>query len=528
MIPLLNKTLTPLGVSKGGLFYLWQALFGTAQGAPMPSSLAVDIGLLKKNADSNNQVNIANGKLDFAGNAVSNFADPSYYGTDVLGTGFVRANGRAFLFAFEVKTNTARPVYIGLSNSVTPTSATNMGIYFVSGGTIGAISPAGAGQGAAVGTWTIGSYTFVVLEFSDGFALFGKGGALGSSWLLLWVDHTTSSSPLYPAFQGVSAFDYEVDRAVLVAGLGGIFSGDYSLAVLDTQSFSSSLGSELLTNGDFASGLTDWALTHSPPDPEATVVGSGEGHGGAGTGSINFYSTATDVRPILTQAGVLTPGIIEIQVNASFMGEDRIQVQTESNVIGDVLVTGTKKILARAKSTGSFLLFGRTPPTDATLDSASAKLLTLDVASEVVADGVFDFSFTLPVSPVAGEEAHLCYRIQDSDDSLFDCWDAYVRRNDANNAWDFRLDSIAAGSRTNRIATAGIGTPDTIRVIASGNLHDCYTKAAATWTKRGTQVNNSTHAAETGVQPIYSSTVTPTRLTVYPRTSNDYAALDNV
>jgi hypothetical protein len=110
-------------------------------------------------------------------------------------------------------------------------------------------------------------------------------------------------------------------------------------------------------------------------------------------------------------------------------------------------------------------------------------------------------------------------------DEFLTCWDLYLRRNDTNTAWDIRLDSIASGTRTNQREVTGVGTPNLIRVIAEGSLHDIYTRAGSTWTKRGSQVNVSHQNTATFVNTIYSTGFTPTRLAVYPRTSAIYDLL---
>ncbi len=139
------------------------------------------------------------------------------------------------------------------------------------------------------------------------------------------------------------------------------------------------------------------------------------------------------------------------------------------------------------------------------------------------ANGITDLYFNLPGSPSANlVAAELRYRRQDATNY----WSAYIKRNAGNTAWDFLLDSVSAGTPTNRITVTGVGTPDAIRVIHDGNLHDCYTKATTTWSKRGSQVNNAALAAQTGVNPIAGAGTTLTQLDVWPRASSVYAELD--
>lgn len=60
------------------------------------------------------------------------------------------------------------------------------------------------------------------------------------------------------------------------------------------------LGAELITNGNFASWTADdpdsWTVTGEVgADPEVSQVGASELHGGSGTGSLNFFSTADEI-----------------------------------------------------------------------------------------------------------------------------------------------------------------------------------------------------------------------------------------
>jgi hypothetical protein len=83
-----------------------------------------------------------------------------------------------------------------------------------------------------------------------------------------------------------------------------------------------------------------------------------------------------------------------------------------------------------------------------------------------------------------------------------------------------------AGTATNRLNVTNINGQDGIRIICDGNLIDCYTKNGSTWTKRGSQVNNSTLATATGLTTVYSTGTTPTQLINYQRSSSAYSVLD--
>jgi len=151
---------------------------------------------------------------------------------------------------------------------------------------------------------------------------------------------------------------------------------------------------------------------------------------------------------------------------------------------------------------------------DYTIDSVSLKRLTLNAALTAALNNTITHKFVLPASPVAGQEIHVLYRIAAAGEEFLNCWDLYLRRNDANNAWSVRLDRISAGTRTNLpgATVADVGNPDALRIVTSGNDHTVYTGAADTYTQRGTTQTNSTHNTATGLNTVASSGFTQTSL----------------
>jgi hypothetical protein len=119
--------------------------------------------------------------------------------------------------------------------------------------------------------------------------------------------------------------------------------------------------------------------------------------------------------------------------------------------------------------------------------------------------------------------------------------EAYIkyRKTDANNYWRkgfntagaFRVDSVAAGTPTNRTSVAAViaaGNVRTVRAVTDGNLHDHYSLASSTWTKRGSQLNLSHSASAATVELDLGAGWTAANLRSYPLTSPQYAILDNV
>lgn len=279
-------------------------------------------------------------------------------------------------------------------------------------------------------------------------------------------------------------------------------------------SFTQSLGSELLTNGDFSAWTGDnpdgWTVVgESGSDPMVTQVASG---GGAGTGSARIYSSSSGVSCRQT---VLTSGDhyeVNTVLSAVTSGQPRVMdINGSLRPLPSLFLSsaGTYSYFGHASDTT--LLVFLTGAGDFVCDSVSVKKLTLNSESAFGANGTFEFHFTLPGSPVAGQAAELMYRAN----GTLNCWRARVRRNLANNNYDFILDSVSSGTVTNSLNVTNIGTaPNAIRVVANGSDHTCYTStdSGANWTQRGTVVSSATHSTNTGIRAVYSSDVTPVQL----------------
>lgn len=287
--------------------------------------------------------------------------------------------------------------------------------------------------------------------------------------------------------------------------------------LFDTSAFAQIFNPDVIINGNFAAWTADnpdsWTVTgESGADPEVTQRAANAGHAGAGTGACNFFSSATNNQPRINQTVLVTGTVYESVINVTNRVAGNLAFGSGlSPISNNYSTTGIRRTIARATGT-TLQLTGGTAATDVTLDDVSEKPLTLDSYVELsAAQGTYEFWFTLPSAPVAGEEIHMLYHVQDSDDAFFDCWDALVRRDATNSAWDFRLESYSAGTRTNRINVTGIGNVDGIKIVNPTGLHTAYTKLGADYTQRGSQVANSLHQAETGFQVVYNSTMTPIR-----------------
>ncbi|MFA4973824.1 MAG: hypothetical protein WC683_14525 [bacterium] len=310
-------------------------------------------------------------------------------------------------------------------------------------------------------------------------------------------------------------------RSLPILGVPGVL-GEHKRTLIITD-FTQSLGAELLTNPDFSAWTDDnpdgWTVLYeSGGNPEATERDPDQTHADAKTvgGALNLYNTTGANVPRVQQT-VLTVGHwyeVDQFVTAWAVGYLQVFISpwyrqyNEARHARDIM---------RSDTTAAVILISGLLG-DATIDSISAKRITLNAQQTMPADAIIDFTYALPVSPVAGDTINVFYRISGASlEAAYTCWRAYIRRNDANTNWDFRLDSVSAGTATNRINATYVGDVIGIRVQCAGSLHDFWTTVNGTdWTKRGAQINVSHNDTQTGVNTVYSSQATPTKLTVTP------------
>lgn len=307
-------------------------------------------------------------------------------------------------------------------------------------------------------------------------------------------------------------------RSLAILGVPGVLDGG-GLKSLIVTTFTQSLGPELLANSDFSAWTGDnpdgWTVEgESGNNPEVTERDPGQTHADTKTvgGSANFYASTATIYPVVRQDNVLTIGnwyeghIIYSAASA----KPRFYV-------GGVYVSAfTHRLIAKAVN-ANVNYQHNTAIHDTTVDSMSVKRITLNAQQAMPANAIIDFTYALPASPIANDIISVFYRISDASlEAGYNCWRAYIQRNSANTAWDFRLDSVNAGTATNRINVTGVGSPTTIRVICDGTKHNCYTLEGTAWTKRGAEVNVSWNDSATGINTIYCSGTTPTQLTATP------------
>jgi hypothetical protein len=348
---------------------------------------------------------------------------------------------------------------------------------------------------------------------------------ISGNWKLAWINVSDTTTPLFPAIDASGTAGQTADIAYLrVRDLAAPFTTDLGIAQNNVTSFTQSAGAELLTNGNFSGWTADnpdgWAVSGEVgSDPMVTQV---QPNGSAGTGAARLFASTATSAPQLRQ-NVLTVGQwyeVSINLTARTSGTAQLNELGGSAILISTATTGIHSTIGRPTATNIQVAAGGAAH-DFTVDDASVKLLTLNAVATMAPNSIIDFFFTDPAA-VAGRTVQLWFRVQDDQNY----WTAYVKVNDAATNWDFNLDSVVAGVATNRLHVTNINGQDGIRIICDGNLIDCYTRNGSTWTKRGSQVNNSTLATATGLTTLYSTGTTPSQLINYKRSSSAYSVLD--
>lgn len=156
------------------------------------------------------------------------------------------------------------------------------------------------------------------------------------------------------------------------------FMQELSGAVAGATNVAVALGRELVINGDFADWTTDnpdgWTIAGEVgADPEASEVGTGEGHGGIGTGFANLFSSATNFKPELRQ-DILAVGKTDtctININTATSGAIYVRSGTDV-ILGPTSTLGDNTFTFTATSV-QFKVAVFAAPTDITIDNVSVK-----------------------------------------------------------------------------------------------------------------------------------------------------------
>lgn len=516
----LKDMLTVLGKAMPRvLTYLLQVEFATTDAAPIANPYTGEIDSFIT-SDPDSALGVANDVAVLT--TPTNNGTPRMLSTTTFGrlagrtiVGAVRPLGADLVMAF------------GWTGSAGTTIAT--GTYFVQTGEL-RIRENSANINT-VGTFLANfTYRLTIVMRSTGAYIFIKGGIYGD-WTLLWVA-TAIATDMKGGWAGGSSaasggaqFEY-----VRVTDLPIPFNtGDFDIATFNvTASLNSSAGSDVLTNGNFATwsgdNPTGWTITETGADPEVTERAPANGHAdavGAG-GAANFFSSATDNRPIAKQANVLTSiGVWMIDGNVTKFVAGSVDMQIGANTQRSFSSAVLRRTYVGINSTTSpandVQLFGRTGA-NLTFDDVSAKKLTLPTAQVMHPDSILMMSISaLPASPVASQELGFCYRISAPGEELYNCFYAVIQRNAANSAWDVQLYSIVNGVRSSLTSATGVSTPDTLVIVAAGDKHYIFTGLTGTFTLRGAVATSTLFLNSTGANVVADPAATISRFASFPR-----------
>lgn len=336
---------------------------------------------------------------------------------------------------------------------------------------------------------------------------------------LIWRFDAATFTPifLYSWLNDAVAYDFKLEDYD-IRDVGGAIGAD-AFAAIDSTSFNQTLGSELVANGTFPD-LTGWSALSTPVTFEAVggrmhLVTNSSGDGATssnfspalGTG---WYQGGFDYELVAGQfAALITtntagfqPGTFTALGSRTFKG-----VWLNNNALGRA-----SQFVTNVATASEYFI-----------DNLTLKAMNGNAADTAPSpDGIWEFGYTLPADPGGGEVVLEMVRWQDD----LNCWVAGVQRNNGDTNYDFFLNSGVAGTFTSRISVTGIGDSDRVRVSTNGNLWNAYTFLAGVPTKRGGEVNNSTHAAQVGFRTLYVDTITPLRRRMWAKTSTLYSELN--
>lgn len=179
------------------------------------------------------------------------------------------------------------------------------------------------------------------------------------------------------------------------------------------------------------------------------------------------------------------------------------------------------EIILRAPDTGGaprYHAWNSTGTQAARFDDVGAFAITASAQITAPnADMQIDIDLTLPEASHIGERIVVCYRLGGALETQDDFWQASIIRNDADDDWDFILESVADTTATERASSLSIGTPTKLRIACNGTEQQCYMYAEDAWTPLHNIVDiDAGLSSNTGINVIYSPNMEPERLTVRP------------
>jgi hypothetical protein len=298
---------------------------------------------------------------------------------------------------------------------------------------------------------------------------------------------------------------------------------------LDVTAFNQSVSdTNLVTNGDMETGSppTGWTA-----GTDSTVAADADAHGGSQSLLVTRNGAQTTnfaFRSISTTVGkwYLCDGWMKIGTATQI--RDRIISSTSShNLPPDTLlpaqagewVRGERCFRARATSaTWRALIITNADTQTGLHDDKRMRLMTLNDQMEMPSPNAEIEVFpNLPSeNTYTGQFLQIHYRIQGDLESEANYWYVHLYRNSDNDDWSFLLVSVADGVETQRASMADIGTPDSLIIRCYGTKHQVYVVLDGIETPLHSVVELDHVTSATGLNVIYSESMTPARLRSRP------------
>lgn len=427
--------------------------------------------------DTNSKISIISGELDFATGAAVN--------DGLWGASRTRANGRVLLW--KVKPSDTNGI-INVGWDTNSSGAINDRLIFAASGVLQLVS--NGGTAFTVGAYTAGTYYVAAAMRSTGLYWLIKGEAY-TDWSLIGITAAGTAAGLPAITAGSTTSIFKADDARIPDVLwlidmlcydtftradGAIGNSETtgpdsqttpSLAwtggaISTNKNVITPSQTEKLTNGDFALWTGDnpnsWSVYgESGTDPEISEVGTGEGHGGVGTGFANLYTSSGNTYISQSPMTIGRWYDASILVNTVTSGSIKL-IGTSVTYKSGINSVGTHRACFRAEGT-VFKVQRDTTPTDITFDDVSLKELTLSSLFSSVSTSDADVIADANVTLTAGTQAGLVLNL-DSTSSPANFLIAY---HDGTNV---RLDKCVGGTYTSLIsAAATYSAGATLRVI---------------------------------------------------------------
>lgn len=514
-----NRLLKRLAIS-----YLLRVDYPTPQVAPVATPYTEGWGILNF-IQVDGQFSMSGGKLVVPKQGTPVWGDLGWYGEKTGGGSFARVGGRAFVFNFNQPNTTDVPFLFSIHTSTTPGAASdlnsNAAMIFESGtirvldGLSYAVLPSWAN------TWqaNIDEKTVMLVRPSSGVLHFRR---LAGIWNLVFVGAVGNSNTLYPTFKnhgGLHTQDW-----VKGTDLTGVFATDYGLCVLNITSDGQSIGAEKLANANLATWAsndpTGWTVTSEAVNQTISETAA---NGSAGNGSARFQkTTGVSSVPVMSQPGIAILGkIYEFGVNITAYTSGTVFIDDGLSVVQRLWSTaGVKRDIAKWGGTNFRIIAFSVANADFVTDDPTLKEITIASAQQGQANGIIWHTYTQPVSPVAGDQTNVWFRMPSAGSEYTNGWVAQVVRRDANDAYDLKVSSYVAGTPTLQFTASGFNvSSDAIGIAMNGNNLDFYYRVGSTVAKIGSALNNSLQATSTYISVIHGSGFTFGSLREYPITS---------